>query len=440
MSFGVPLRNGLSLGLLSTSSLAPSARYTELIAPNLLYPPLTLTRAQTGGALSTAVQADGATLATFGADVARFNGVERRLLIEGQRTNNTYDPRTIGSTGWSNTGVTRSAINGPSGVSGDASRLTESSLLDGHFSFATGVASVSTGTSYTLSMLVKPGTCTMCQLSPSFSLFGSTAFANFDLTGAGALGTLGAGVSRAAIRQIGDWYRIEMTTTPTSSGSGSPIGVFLIDSLTATRAPFYLGTGRTLDAAWAQMEQAAFASSPILPPVGTPGASTRGDDRIEAPLSSFGIGGSGVCTVLWSGLVYATGVGVEQCFVALDDGTGNNSYRLRNLLAGPNVQIVSVNGGVVTGVGLGVLTVNTVFRLGMTVAGGGIARASFNGGTPVGVTAGPTAGLTTLRVNNAVSGAGVYGAPVFGENATFSILPYALSDADLQAAVAALPT
>jgi hypothetical protein len=416
--------------------LSPFRPAGQIVGPGELLAPLTLTRAQVSGVESSATVADGATLSLFGADVARFNGTARRLLIEGQRTNNVNDPRTIGSTGWSNTGVTQSAIVGPSGLTNDASRLTESSATEGHFSFAITTTPVATGTSYTLSMLVKPGTCTMCQLAPSFSLFGATAFANFDLTGAGALGTLGAGVSRAAIRKLGDWYRIEMTTAPTSIGSGSPIGLFLIDSLTATRGPSYLGTGRTLDAAWAQMEAAAFASSVILPPVGAPAASTRGADIVTATLASLGVPASGACTVLWSGMIpQAAPSGVNQTIARLDDGTASNAFALRNEAGGSVVGVLRVAGGAASGNAVGTMTPGAPFRAGFAIDGAGRIAGSFNGGVAVALTGGPTSGLTTFALGNTLSGS-----QLFGETLALRVLPYVLSDTDLAAAVAAMPT
>lgn len=413
----------------------PMGQARDVVSPAVLASPLTLTRSQPSSAQSSAVASDNTTISLYGADVARFNGAARRLLLEGQRTNHVSDVRTIGSTGWTLTGVTRAAIAGPTGSGTDGARLTESTLTEQHFTFATSVTTVALSTNYTLSALVRPGTCTACQLTPSLSLFGATSFANFDLTGAGALGTLGAGVSRAAIVKQGDWYRIEMTTTPTSAGTGSPHAVVLIDSLTAARTPSYLGTSRTLDVAWVQMEVGNFASSSILPPVGTPGASTRGADLVTATLASLGIGGNGACTVLWSGMIpQAAPAGVNQIIARLDDGTFNNAFTLRNTAGGSSIEAVRVNAGAGSSATVGTMSVATPFRAGMTIDGAGRIASSLNGATAVAVTGGPTGGLLTFSL-----GQGLGGSNMFGETAACRVLPYVLSDADLASAVAGLP-
>jgi hypothetical protein len=62
--------------------------------------------------------------------------------------------------------------------------------------------------------------------------------------------------------------------------------------------------------------------------------------------------------------------------------------------------------------------------------------ASVNGGVAITVTGAPTSGLTTLRFGNDASGT----APFFGVLTYCVVLPFALSDADLQAAVSSFPS
>jgi hypothetical protein len=59
---------------------------------------------------------------------------------------------------------------------------------------------------------------------------------------------------------------------------------------------------------------------------------------------------------------------------------------------------------------------------------------SLNGAAVVAVTGGPTAGLTTIRIGANVTG----GLALFGSMGLLRLLPTALADGDLQAAVAAL--
>lgn len=77
------------LALLSGGARLP------LVAPGALRR-LTLTRPQVSIS-STAIGPDGVTAAEFGADVPRFQGTARRLLIEGQRTNLVRNPRGEGA-------------------------------------------------------------------------------------------------------------------------------------------------------------------------------------------------------------------------------------------------------------------------------------------------------------------------------------------------------
>jgi hypothetical protein len=59
----------------------------QLVAPGAMLAPMTITRSQAGGIQSSALAADGVSLDFYAANTPRFNGVSRRLLIEGTRTN-----------------------------------------------------------------------------------------------------------------------------------------------------------------------------------------------------------------------------------------------------------------------------------------------------------------------------------------------------------------
>jgi hypothetical protein len=184
-----------------------------------------------------------------------------------------------------------------------------------------------------------------------------------------------------------------------------------------------------------QLELGPFASTPILPPVGTPGASTRGTDILTAPLGSLDIADNGACTVLWRGVVNVIGAGDTQTIAGIDDGTENNRHDMRLSLAG-FPQIVRFTGGVLAAAtpSGGPFSPNATIRAGMTIDGLGRLAASFNGGAVTAVTGGPTSGLTLF--NHGISRAAVR--PLWGETHTLTVLPRVLSDADLQAAVAAL--
>jgi hypothetical protein len=183
-----------------------------------------------------------------------------------------------------------------------------------------------------------------------------------------------------------------------------------------------------------QLELGAFASTPILPPAGAPAVSTRGADLVTAPLASLGIAAGGPATVLVHALMpVAFGTsGVEHTLVQMDDGTENNRFTLLNY-SGTNVGVRRVLSAAASSASLGNMTPGTAFRAGFTISGGRMAG-SLNGAAVVAVTGGPTAGLTTIRIGANVTG----GLALFGSMGLLRLLPTALADGDLQAAVAAL--
>jgi hypothetical protein len=186
-----------------------------------------------------------------------------------------------------------------------------------------------------------------------------------------------------------------------------------------------------------QLEQGAFSSTPILPPVGTPAASTRGTDSVTATRASLGIAANGACTLLWSGMIpQAAPAGVAQTILQFDDGTANNRYLLRNVAGGSAIAVNRVTAGAAAGdISLGTMTPGTPFRAGITINAAGRIAGCLNGGAVVAITGGPTSGLTALRLGNDTAGT----TAMFGETASLRVLPFALTDASLPGAVMALP-
>lgn len=183
-----------------------------------------------------------------------------------------------------------------------------------------------------------------------------------------------------------------------------------------------------------QLELGAFASTPILPPAGAPAVATRGADLVTAPLANLNIAAGGPATVLVRArmpVAFGTS-GVEHTLVQVDDGTENNRFALLNT-SGTNVSVQRVLAGAASSASLGNMTPGTAFRAGFTISGGRMAG-SLDGATVIAVTGGPTTGLTTIRIGANVTG----GLALFGTMGLLRLLPTALSDGDLQAAVAAL--
>jgi hypothetical protein len=416
-----------------------SAPGFALVVPGALLSPLTLSRAQVSGVRSTGLGADDLTWAEYDADVPRFHGSAQRLLIEGQRTNQVRNPRAEGAvagtpgimpTNWSTmlpTGISREVVgySTRNGIPGIELRF-----------FGT----VTSGTNLT----IDPETTTAIVATPSqqwtsscFAMLVAGSMAGFTNFGIGHTsrtsgGAAVSGNSTSTGTLTGTMARFTKTHTTSS------------DPTTARVQPRIDGTvtvGATLECtmwlAEPQIEQAPFASTPILPPVGTPGASTRGADIVTASLASLGIPASGTCTVLWSGMLpQSSPAGLDQTLLTLSDGTDSNRIRLRNTSGGNSIVGGRVTGGSAADAAtVGTMTPGTPFRAGLTHNGAGRAAFSVNGGAAQAVTGAPTA-FTNLHLGNNVSGT----APMFGQTAYLRVIPDAVPDETLAALVAAMPT
>ncbi len=411
------------------------ARPRGLVSRGALSVPMTLTRAQVSGVESSATAADGSTLSLFGADVARFNGEARRLLIEGQRTNSLRNSNLLPNSGtsaptnWSTetdnaSGYTRSYAYGTENglpyvdwtISGTPTSATYALLFtDAKNDVAIAYAS---GASWTQSADIR---------------IVSGSLANISLVRIGLRISDGSGSFIAgpltAITPTSSAQRFSGTGSTASNGFVTGV----IQANFTTGQPINV----TLRISNVQLEAGAFASTLILPASGAAGPATRGADIVTATLASLAVPASGACTVLWSGMIpQAAPSGINQNIARIDDGTTSNTISLRNGAGSSNIDVLRVTGGSPVGALAGTMTAGTPFRAGLAVDGAGRVAGSFNGGAVAAVTGAPTSGLTTLRLG-ADSGTG---GNLFGETAAFRVLPYVLSDTDLQAAVAAMPT
>jgi len=393
--------------------------------------PLVLARAQAAGVEATGF--DSVTWRSFGADLPRFVAPEVRLLIEGQRTNQVRNPRAEGAaagvfpTNWGgtvlNVGITASPTGAPFDIGGvRCIDLAYSGTTSGSYnvvqSFDTNAMAAATGTVVTASVFAA--------LTAGAFPAGSTVEFTIREHDSGDVFLRQTLFSLAGL--TGTLQRIAGTATTGASTATVRVGL-RVTIPTATATSFTLRLG------FPQLELGAFASTPILPPVGTPGASTRGTDILTAPLSSLGIADNGACTVLWRGVIpQEAPATLNQTIFQIDDNSSSNRFLVYN--SGPGAGITSgrLIGGAASLVSVGTMTPGTEFRVGASIDGAGRIAASLDGSAAVVRTGGPTGGLTTFRLGN-VSAAN---AALFGETHTLTVLPRVLSDADLQAAVAAL--
>lgn len=289
--------------MLITQRLLGTPNGLSLVGRGFLSSPLNLTRAQLAGVRSSAINGTNDGLTFYGADVPRFNGSAQRLLLEGQSTNGFWNPQLQGAVAGSPgtlpsrtaygtfpTGVTASVVG--VGVEGDMNYVdiryqgtAASSNRCVYFLENGGTIIASVGQTWTASIYAKvvagawPGTTPLFQINEQDS--GGTLVTQANLVTA-AIASGSTPLAQA---------RLRATHTLTGAATAA-IRPALVTGILA------IGTvvDVTFRVAVPQIELGAFASSPILPPVGTPGASTRGADLISSPLSALGVGNHQVVT------------------------------------------------------------------------------------------------------------------------------------------------
>ncbi|WP_372624501.1 hypothetical protein [Falsiroseomonas sp.] len=377
----------------------------SLVAPGAIYAPLSLARAQVSSR-ATALGPDEASVQIFAADTPRFRGATRRLLREAQRTNEIADPLDFTAASWSVL----------SGGSGSAPVITPAfggiPAPDGSF------------------------TATRLQLDK----------------GAGTLSTDRSGLSRTtslnAARFV--WARTLSGTANVQIGTSSvtPAVQSVVDTTWrrfgnvdggGVHRVMLLGGGSgNSDSAdllvWGASSEAGapFPSSLILPPAGSPQSSTRGAELLSAALADLGIGEHGACTILWSGLFPNQTAGYVALLLQVDSGSNATRWYIDSRATDGLLRLLNSAGGLTN---LSPHTAGIPFRLGLALDGTGRGAASMNGAAAAVQTGGPAAGLTTLRLGTTASG----GNAAFAETTVLQVLPFALSDSALEAAVAALP-
>jgi hypothetical protein len=417
MSFGIPTRNGLPLGLGSVMSFAFAPDL--LVSPGAITSPLTLTRAQTGGAVAT-----GESIAweTYGADTPRFVLPNGGLLIEGQRTNAVTNPRGEGASG-TGTPPTTWTLSATRGLTHTFTPAVVNGVEGVVWAFS-GTPNSTSGTELSFEAGLTSTAGQLCALSLFYQLVaGTNTLVSLTLRNANE-----AAVTATPFSPDATLRRVTNVTTAVGTVYRCRLSFGFPDTVTPVNTSIFLG--------WPQREQlAAFAATPILPPIGTPGASTRGADLVSASLSDLGVGSNGACTVLWSGVIPQTSTPVGQTIFSIHNN-GFDRYILSNVAGTSNLQLDQQIAGAGTGAFAGTIAANTPFRIGMTVNGIGRAASSLNGAAVAAVTGGPSSGLTTLQLGNTNTS----NPAMFGETTRFTVLPRAMSDAELQAAVAAFPS
>lgn len=390
---------------------------TAFVRSGVLRSPFTIARAQTGGVQSSAVNGGNNGLTFYGADVPRFNGPAQRLLIEGQTTNFVQQPVAVSSpTGaWSQGGggtatptLTRDFSVSPGGIQ-DAARVRWVGPNTGNVTLRVPTSGAPVGT-----------TCTVSFWAFTRSL-GNASSAFVDLMD----GAVSANILSQFV--LNQWVRVVAAGVVSGSNASAQWVDLTFSGFTTGEIDF--------DCWGNQGEERSFATSLVFPPAGTPGASTRGHDRVSASLSSLGIAANGACTVLWSGVVPNFITGSTHTIACLDDGTGDNRFTMRVDQASGQLQAQRslLPQGSATA-NAGAVTAGAAIKGGMALNGSGRAAVSLNGGAVAAVTGGPSSGLTQFRLGNLFADL----ASMFGETTSLRILPF-VSDSDLQSLTGAMP-
>lgn len=402
---------------------------SSLVAPGVLRT-LSFSRAQVATA-STALTPDGVTRTEFAADIPRFNDIARRLLIEGQRTNSIRNPRCEGA------------------VAGTPGTLpTFWSVAVGTTALSTSVVGTGTenGLPYVdIRFFGTPAATAQVQVNHDGTIAASDGqlwtYSIFSRFVAGSLTNVG----NATLALNAGTANTNTNYTLTSAALGSTRQTATVTAAggATTTLPRWrlavtinLPVDITVRLGAVQLELGAFVSSPIFPSVGTPATSTRGADNVTTTLARLGIGDNGAGTYLTTFMIPAFG-GFSQGVITVDIGATTDRYVVR-YDQGTGLRLYRTTGGAASPITMltpAQTVAGTLYRLGMVIQGDGTVRACVDGGAIFTRTGGPTTGLTRLILGATNTNAEL----LFGEIGTLRVLPYAVSDAELQARVAALP-
>ena len=208
------------------------------------------------------------------------------LLAESEARTNLIEYSTPDGTNWTLTAVTLTTDDAvsPDGTE-NAARINETTASSGH-NIRANSTNVTSGLDYTLSAYVKADTSTACQLLFSSTGFGSSQYANFDLS----TGTVGyeAANATATIQDVGNgWYRCAITSTATATVSSTIGFVIFVDNDPAgsTRGPIYVGdTAQQMYVYGVQVEEASTPSS-LVPTSGS--SVTRAAETFTIPSANL---------------------------------------------------------------------------------------------------------------------------------------------------------
>lgn len=307
----------------------------------------------------------------------------RGLKIERASTNQVANSATAGFTAGTNATAAVSPVNGPDGTR-SLQRITGSA--NGGYMQSGNVATFGANTgNYTASAIIPKGSSSQAVRLSCITSGGTGGnyFVDFDLlTGVVNSGNGGSG-GAYGVDDLGSfwlaWYTMTLTTDTTIQGRFYP------GSTAATG---------TADVGWFQIEQGTGPTSRIVT-TGTAGV-RRERDHLSIPVASaFGAATSGTLSV--SATPALVGI-VERVIAQIDDGTENNSIRIRRSTSG-NIEVVWTSAGsIISTMNLGTHVLGTSFTVtvGWDTTTSKI-KAIRDGGSLTTASLAPPPGLSTIR-------------------------------------------
>ena len=265
MSFGIPVRNGLSVGVGTLASLISSSGIGGIRRPTMslnflsgsLDSRITFTRSSSATRVNASGVIESVTANTPRFDYDPVTLAPRGLLVEEQRTNLLLRSEEFDNASWGTAQaiITANATTSPDGTA-DADSIIETTASSAHGVNQTATLSA---VAYTYSAFVKANGRSWVRLFAFQSGPGSTSVW-FNVS-TGVVGTVGAGASNATITNFGNgWYRCAFTFTAVAASASLYVQLATADN----GASIYTGDGTSgIFVYGAQLEAGAFATSYI---------------------------------------------------------------------------------------------------------------------------------------------------------------------------------
>jgi len=434
MSFGIPVRNGLSIGLLASTFLTSgSGRLVPRLTLNFLAgAPLDSRITFTRSTTATFVGSDGL-IQSSAINAPRFDYdpvslASRGLLIEEQRVNLVLYSEQFDNAAWTKTAatITANATTAPDGTL-TADKITPDAGSAQHDILQT--ASITTGVTYTITVFAKKENYNFIQLT--LSGLGSHGYANFNLN-TGTIGSTGNSPAATSITAVGNgWYRCSISVVSQVTIAGGPYIAALPTDI-AIRRPTFTGDGTSGIFIWgAQLEAGSFATS-YIPTVAS--TVTRAADIAVMTGTNFSswYNQSEGTVVVQASTQRTSGSAVRV--LQIDDGTTDNRHSISFDGTSPSTTFnaATIVGAVSQASFALLVTPLAVSKLAYAYKANDFAASANGGAVSTDVSGTVPSSLTAMRIGSLVGGI----QQLNGHLSSITYYPTRLTNAQLQALTA----